>query len=48
MPVVHHIHVTTEMIKSLQNIYNKGITTYIKKLFKIKNNLWTMMIYGYN
>ena len=48
MPVVHLIHVTTEMIKSLQYIYNKGIISYIEKLFKIKNNPWTMMIYRYN
>ena len=48
MPVVHLIHVTTEMIKSLQYIYNKGLISYIKKLFKIKNNPWTMMIYRYN
>ena len=48
MPVVHLIHVTTEMIKSLQYIFNKGMITYIKKLFKIKNNPSTMMIYGYN
>ena len=38
MPVVHLIHVTTEMIKSLQYIYNKVITSYIKMVFKIKNN----------
>ena len=38
MPVVHLIHVTTEMIKSLQYIYNKGLISYIKTLFKIKNN----------
>ena len=48
MSVVHLNHVTTEMIKSLQYIYNKGIISYIKKLFKIKNNLWTMMNYRYN
>ena len=48
MPVVHLIHVTTEMIKSLQYIYSKGIISYIEKLFKIKNNPWTMMIYRYN
>ena len=48
MPVVHLIHMTTEMMKSLQYTFNKGIITYIKKLFKIKNNLWTMIIYGYN
>ena len=48
MTVVHLIHVTTEMIKSLQYIYNKGLISYIKKLFKIKNNPWTMMIYRYN
>ena len=48
MPVVHLIHVTTEMIKSLQYIYNKGLISYIKTLFKIKNNPWTMMIYHYN
>ena len=28
MPVVHLIHVTTEMIKSLQYIYNKGLISY--------------------
>ena len=48
MTVVHLIDVTTEMIKSLQYIFNKGMITYIKKLFKIKNNPSTMMIYGYN
>ena len=48
MPVVHLIHMTTEMMKSLQYTFNEGIITYIKKLFKIKNNLWTMMIYGCN
>ena len=48
MPVVHLIHVTTEMIKLLQYIYNQGLISYIKKLFKIKNNPWTMMIYRYN
>ena len=48
MPVVHLIHVTTKMIKSLQYIYNKGLISYIKKFFKIKNNPWTMMIYRYN
>ena len=29
MPVVHLIHVTTEMIKLLQYIYNKGLRSYI-------------------
>ena len=48
MPVVHLIHVTTEMIKSLQYIYNKGLISYIKTLFKIKSNPWTMMVYRYN
>ena len=48
MPVVHLIHVTTEMIKSLQYIYNKGLISYIKTLFKIKNNPWTMIVYRYN
>ena len=48
MPVVHLIHVITEMIKWLQYIYNKGLISYIKELFKIKNNPWTMMIYCYN
>ena len=38
MPVVPLIHVTTKMIKSLQCIYNKGLVSYIKTLFKIKNN----------
>ena len=38
MPVVHLVHVTTEMIKSLQYIYNKVLTSYIKMVFKIKNN----------
>ena len=48
MPVVHLIHVTLEMIKLLQYIYNKGLRSYIKTLFKIKNNPWKMMVYGYN
>ena len=48
MPVVHLIHVTTEMIKSLQYIYNKGLISYNKTIFKIKNNPWTMMVYRYN
>ena len=48
MPVVHLMHVTSEMIKSLQYIYNKGLRSYIKMLLKIKNNPWTMMVYGYN
>ena len=48
MPVVHLIHVTTEMIKSLQYIYSEGLICYIKTLFKIKNNNWTMMVYRYN
>ena len=34
MPVVQIIHVTTEMIKSLQYIYNKDLMSYIKTLFK--------------
>ena len=38
MPVVHLIHVTTEMIKLLQYIYNKGRISCIKTLFKIKTN----------
>ena len=38
MPVMHLIHVTTEMIKLLQYIYKKGLISYIKTLFKIKNN----------
>ena len=29
LPVVHLIHVTTEMIKSLQYIYNKDPISYI-------------------
>ena len=33
MPVVHLIHVTTEMIKSLQYIYNKVI---LKRSLKLK------------
>ena len=48
MPVVHLIDVTTEMIKSLQYIYNKGLISYIKTLFKIKSNPWAMMGYRYN
>ena len=48
MPVVPLIHVTTEMIKLLQYIYNKGLISYIKMLFKIKSNPWTMMVYRYN
>ena len=48
MHVVHLIHVTTEMIKSLQYIYNKGLISYIKTLFRIKSNPWTMMIYRCN
>ena len=48
MPVVHLVHLTTEMIKSLQYIHNKGLISYIKTLFKIKNNSWTLMIYRYN
>ena len=48
MPVVHLIHVTTEMIKSLQYIYNKGLISYIKTLFKNKSNPWTMMVHRYN
>ena len=48
MLVGHLIHVTTEMIKSLQYIYNKGLISYIKTLFKIKSNPWTMMVYRYN
>ena len=34
MPVVHLIHVKTEMIKSLQYIFIKGLISYIKTLFK--------------
>ena len=48
MPVVHLIHVTTEMIKSLKYVYNKGLISYIKALFKIKNNPLAMMVYRYN
>ena len=48
MPVVHLIHVTTKMIKSLQYIYNKRLIRYIKTLFKIKGNPWAMMVYRYN
>ena len=48
MPVVHLIHVTTEMIKSLQYIYYKGLIIDIKTLFKIKNNPRTMMVYRYS
>ena len=48
MTVVHLIHVTTEMIKSLQYIYNKGLISHIKTLFEIKNSPWTMMVYRYN
>ena len=42
MPAVHLIYVTTEMIKSLQYIYNKHLISYIEK------NPWTMMIYRSN
>ena len=38
MLVVHLIQVTTEMIKSLQYIYNKGLISYITTLLKIENN----------
>ena len=38
MPVVDLIHVTKEMIKSLKYIYSKDLISYIKTLFKIKNN----------
>ena len=48
MPVVHLIYVTSEMIKLLQYIYNKGLRNYIKMLLNIKNDPWTMMVYGYN
>ena len=48
MLIVHLIHVTTEMIKSLQYIYNKDLITYIKMLFKSKNNPLTMIVYRYN
>ena len=34
MPLVHLIHVTPEMTKWLQYIYNKGLINYIKTLFK--------------
>ena len=36
MLVVHRIHVTIEMIKSLQCIYNKDLTSYIKMIFNVK------------
>ena len=36
MPVVHLIHVITEMIKLLQYIYNEDLISYIKILFKVK------------
>ena len=45
MPVVHLIHVTTEMIKLLQYIYNKGLISYIKMLFKIIVTIKTYLIY---
>ena len=48
MSVVHLIHVTTEMIKSLQYIYNKRLTSYINTIFKIKNNPKPMMVYHCN
>ena len=48
MPVVHLIHVTTEIIKSLQYIYNKDLISYIKMLFKIKRRSWIMIVYRYN
>ena len=38
MPVEHVIHLTTYMIKLLKYTYNKGLTSYIKMFFKIKNN----------
>ena len=38
IPVVHLTHVATEMIKSLQCIYNIDLISYTKKLFKSKNN----------
>ena len=45
MPVVHLIHVTTEIIKSLQYIYNKDLISYIKMLFKSKNNPQTILAF---
>ena len=48
MLVVHLIHETTGMIKSLQYIYNKDLIRYIKILFKINNNPQTMMVHLYN
>ena len=49
MPVMHLIHVTTEMIKSLQYIFsNKGLISYIKTPSRIKNNPQAMMMYSYN
>ena len=38
IPVVHVIHGTTEITKSLQGIYNKDLISYIKMLFKRKSN----------
>ena len=38
IPVAHLIQVITEMIKSLRFIYNKGLISYSKILFEIKNN----------
>ena len=38
MPVGHLIRVTKEMIKSLQYIYNESRISYIKTVFKTKNN----------
>ena len=35
-------------IKSLKYVYNKGLISYIKTLFKIKNNPLVMMVYRYN
>ena len=49
MPVVHLVHMTTEMTKSLQYIYNKGLISYIKTLFKNEkqsvdnNGLWLQL-----
>ena len=44
MTAVHLIPVRLEMIKALQYIHNKDLITYIKMLFKIKNNVYTMMM----
>ena len=38
IPVVHVIHGTTEITRSLQGIYNKDLISYIKMLFKRKSN----------